>query len=95
MVHDRELADDRVAARAALRPAGEVVRAALGHPAELAPAVDVVVHDLRELGGRVQRHERVEGPEGVPAAVERVEVRVRRPRERALRLVRRVVLRPR
>ena len=91
MVEHGELADDRVRARAALRPPREVVRAALGHPAELAPAVDVVVDDLRELRGRVERHERVERAERVPAAVERVEVRVRRARERALRLARRVV----
>ena len=79
VVRHRKVADDRVAAGATLRPPRDVVRAALRHPAELAPAVDVVVDDLCELGGGVERHEWVEGAEGVPAdgeTISRVRIQV-------------------
>ena len=92
VVCHRKVADDRVAAGATLRPPRDVVRTALRHPTELAPAVDVVVNDLGELDGRVERHEGVEGAEGVPAAVEGVEVEGCRPCERTLRLPCSVVL---
>jgi hypothetical protein len=36
---------------------------ALRHPAELAPAADVGVHNLREFDGRVESHEGVKGTE--------------------------------
>ncbi len=55
------MGDDVVRAGTCLGPPRHVVRAALGHPAEHAPAVDVFVHNLCELDRGVKRREGVEG----------------------------------
>lgn len=46
-----------------LRPAGEVVRTTLWHPASLAIPVDVTVDNLRVYFGRVKGHEGIERSE--------------------------------